>query len=111
MSEGLCSSSMFGGDRWSVGVNPMTAGNYAKTFPYILTNNYNKTNQLLTYPNTNQGFGQLNQSSSLSQSLNGGLNSGINISSAMSAGGYQHYGLNALGSTFATFFAQFLVTF
>lgn len=26
MGEGLCGSSMFGGDRWSVGVNPMTAG-------------------------------------------------------------------------------------
>ncbi|XP_037035030.1 homeobox protein orthopedia isoform X2 [Bradysia coprophila] len=69
MGEGLCGSSMFGGDRWSVGVNPMTAG-----------------------------FGQLNQSSSLSSSLNSGLNSGINISS-MSAGSYQHYGLNALGDS------------
>lgn len=28
MGEGLCGSSMFGGDRWSVGVNPMTAGKY-----------------------------------------------------------------------------------
>lgn len=26
MGEGLCGSSMFGGDRWGVGVNPMTAG-------------------------------------------------------------------------------------
>lgn len=26
MSEGLCGTSMFGTDRWSVGVNPMTAG-------------------------------------------------------------------------------------
>lgn len=26
MSESLCGTSMFGGDRWSVGVNPMTAG-------------------------------------------------------------------------------------
>ncbi|XP_031620096.1 homeobox protein orthopedia isoform X2 [Contarinia nasturtii] len=26
MSEGLCGSSMFGSDRWSVGVSPMTAG-------------------------------------------------------------------------------------
>lgn len=26
MGEGLCSTSMFGGDRW--GVNPMTAGYY-----------------------------------------------------------------------------------
>ncbi|XP_055315496.1 homeobox protein orthopedia isoform X2 [Sitodiplosis mosellana] len=26
MSEGLCGSSMFGNDRWSVGVTPMTAG-------------------------------------------------------------------------------------
>lgn len=26
MSEGLCGSSMFGSDRWSVGVTPMTAG-------------------------------------------------------------------------------------
>ncbi|CAO1346666.1 unnamed protein product [Diamesa serratosioi] len=68
MSESLCGSSMFGGDRWSV--NPMTAG-----------------------------FGQLNQSSSLSQSLNGALNSGINMSSAMSTGSYQHYGLNALGDS------------
>lgn len=28
MSEGLCGSSMFGGDRWGVGVNPMTAGKF-----------------------------------------------------------------------------------
>ncbi|CRL03506.1 CLUMA_CG016277, isoform A [Clunio marinus] len=70
MSESLCGSSMFGTDRWSVGVNPMTAG-----------------------------FGQLNQSSSLSQSLNGALNSGINMSSAMTTGTYQHYGLNALGDS------------
>ncbi|XP_059226436.1 homeobox protein orthopedia isoform X2 [Stomoxys calcitrans] len=70
MGEGLCGSSMFGGDRWSVGVNPMTAG-----------------------------FGQLNQSSTLSSSLNGGLNSGINLGSAMGAGSYQHYGLNALGDS------------
>lgn len=27
MSEGLCGSSMFGSDRWGVGVTPMTAGN------------------------------------------------------------------------------------
>jgi hypothetical protein len=26
MSESLCGTSMFGSDRWSVGVNPMTAG-------------------------------------------------------------------------------------
>lgn len=26
MGEGICGTSMFGGDRWSVGVNPMTAG-------------------------------------------------------------------------------------
>ncbi|KAM7344383.1 orthopedia homeobox isoform 3-T4 [Cochliomyia hominivorax] len=26
MGEGLCGTGMFGGDRWSVGVNPMTAG-------------------------------------------------------------------------------------
>lgn len=26
MGEGLCGSSMFGSDRWSVGVSPMTAG-------------------------------------------------------------------------------------
>ncbi|KAL5286064.1 OTP family protein [Megaselia abdita] len=45
------------------------------------------------------GFGQLNQSSSLSSSLNSGLNSSINISSAMGASGYQHYGLNALGDS------------
>lgn len=51
------------------------------------------TNMKLT-----QGFGQLNQSSSLSQTLNGALNSGINMSSAMSSGTYQHYGLNALGT-------------
>uniref|UniRef100_A0A1I8MBU0 Homeobox domain-containing protein n=1 Tax=Musca domestica TaxID=7370 RepID=A0A1I8MBU0_MUSDO len=70
MGEGLCGSSMFGSDRWSVGVNPMTAG-----------------------------FGQLNQSSTLSSSLNGGLNSGINLGSAMGAGSYQHYGLNALGDS------------
>lgn len=43
------------------------------------------------------GFGQLNQSSTLSSSLNSGLNSGINLGSAMGAGSYQHYGLNALG--------------
>ncbi|KAI8127085.1 Homeobox protein orthopedia [Lucilia cuprina] len=70
MGEGLCGTGMFGGDRWSVGVNPMTAG-----------------------------FGQLNQSSSLSNSLNSGLNSGINLGSAMGAGSYQHYGLNALGDS------------
>ena len=28
MSESLCGTSMFGSDRWSVGVNPMTAGKY-----------------------------------------------------------------------------------
>lgn len=28
MSETLCGTSMFGSERWSVGVNPMTAGNY-----------------------------------------------------------------------------------
>lgn len=28
MSEGLCGTSMFGGDRWGVGVNPMTAGTF-----------------------------------------------------------------------------------
>jgi hypothetical protein len=28
MSESLCGTSMFGTDRWGVGVNPMTAGNY-----------------------------------------------------------------------------------
>lgn len=27
MSESLCGTSMFGSDRWGVGVNPMTAGN------------------------------------------------------------------------------------
>ncbi|XP_055706844.1 homeobox protein orthopedia isoform X2 [Phlebotomus papatasi] len=70
MGESLCGGSMFGGDRWGVGVNPMTAG-----------------------------FGQLNQSSTLSSTLNSGLNSGINISSAMGAGSYQHYGLNALGDS------------
>lgn len=47
--------------------------------------------------NAKIGFGQLNQSSSLSSSLNSGLNSGINLGSAMGAGSYQHYGLNALG--------------
>ncbi|KAL9912536.1 orthopedia homeobox isoform 2-T4 [Glossina fuscipes fuscipes] len=70
MGESLCGTGMFGGDRWSVGVNPMTAG-----------------------------FGQLNQSSTLSSSLNSGLNSGINLGSAMGAGSYQHYGLNALGDS------------
>lgn len=44
-----------------------------------------------------KGFGQLNQTASLSSTLNSSLNSSINISSAMGAGGYQHYGLNALG--------------
>lgn len=29
--------------------------------------------------------------------MNSGLNSGINLGSAMGAGSYQHYGLNALG--------------
>ncbi|XP_023036983.1 homeobox protein orthopedia [Drosophila willistoni] len=52
MGDGLCGTGMFGGDRWSVGVNPMTAG-----------------------------FGQLNQSSPLSSTLNSGLNSGINMGS------------------------------
>nr|XP_036223277.1 homeobox protein orthopedia isoform X2 [Bactrocera oleae] len=70
MGEGLCGTGMFGGDRWGVGVNPMTAG-----------------------------FGQLNQSSPLSSTINSGLNSGINIGSAMGAGSYQHYGLNALGDS------------
>ncbi|XP_030388393.1 homeobox protein orthopedia [Scaptodrosophila lebanonensis] len=70
MGDGLCGTGMFGGDRWSVGVNPMTAG-----------------------------FGQLNQSSPLSSTLNSGLNSGLNIGTAMGAGSYQHYGLNALGDS------------
>jgi len=26
MGDGLCGTGMFGGDRWGVGVNPMTAG-------------------------------------------------------------------------------------
>ncbi|XP_037941914.1 homeobox protein orthopedia-like [Teleopsis dalmanni] len=46
-----------------------------------------------------KSFGQLNQSSPLSSTLNSGLNSGINIGSAMGAGSYQHYGLNALGDS------------
>lgn len=54
----------------------------------------NATNQL--NKSVEKGFGQLNQSTSLSSSINSGLNTGINISS-MGAGGYQHYGLNALG--------------
>ncbi|XP_032571888.1 homeobox protein orthopedia isoform X4 [Drosophila sechellia] len=71
MGDGLCGTGMFGGDRWSVGVNPMTAG-----------------------------FGQLNSGQSpLSSSLNSGLNSGINMGSALGAGSYQHYGLNALGDS------------
>ncbi|XP_030560342.1 homeobox protein orthopedia [Drosophila novamexicana] len=70
MGDGLCGTGMFGGDRWSVGVNPMTAG-----------------------------FGQLNQTSPLSSTLNSGLNSGINMGSALGAGTYQHYGLNALGDS------------
>lgn len=49
-----------------------------------------------TPPEIQKGFGQLNQSTSLSSSINSGLNTGINISS-MGAGSYQHYGLNALG--------------
>lgn len=28
MSESLCGTSMFSSERWGVGVNPMTAGNY-----------------------------------------------------------------------------------
>lgn len=53
---------------------------------------------MLTFVNRqHKGFGQLNQSTSLSSTLNSGLNTGINISSAMGAGSYQHYGLNALG--------------
>lgn len=32
MSEGLCGSSMFGSDRWSVGVTPMTAGKIKTSF-------------------------------------------------------------------------------
>lgn len=28
MGEGLCGTGMFGGDRWGVGVNPMTAGKF-----------------------------------------------------------------------------------
>lgn len=56
-----------------------------------------------------KGFGQLNQTASLSSSLNSSLNSSINISSAMGAGGYQHYGLNALGeATCAPFFSRFV---
>ena len=31
MSESLCGTSMFGSERWSVGVNPMTAGNYTSS--------------------------------------------------------------------------------
>jgi hypothetical protein len=41
MSESLCGTSMFGSDRWSVGVSPMTAGNYQINYYYyafILTN-------------------------------------------------------------------------
>lgn len=37
MGEGLCGSSMFGGDRWGVGVNPMTAGIESIYFiPYVM---------------------------------------------------------------------------
>lgn len=56
------------------------------------------TNRILK-KNNDTGFGQLNQSPSLSSTLNSGLNTGINISS-MGSGGYQHYGLNALGKNF-----------
>lgn len=62
-----------------------------KTF---FTHIYTRQSNKLSF---NKGFGQLNQSPSLS-SINSGLNSGINISS-MGAGGYQHYGLNALGES------------
>lgn len=59
-----------------------------------------------------KGFGQLNQTASLSSSLNSSLNSSINISSAMGAGGYQHYGLNALGeATCAPFFSFLLKSY
>lgn len=61
-----------------------------------------------------KGFGQLNQTASLSSTLNSSLNSSINISSAMGAGGYQHYGLNALGeaiSCHAWFFFLCLLYF
>lgn len=36
MSEGLCGSSMFGSDRWSVGVTPMTAGKIKRSFQVSL---------------------------------------------------------------------------
>lgn len=66
-----------------------------------LTRDTNKIVENLFLTNNNmdfrKGFGQLNQTASLSSTLNSSLNSSINISSAMGAGGYQHYGLNALG--------------
>lgn len=111
MGEGLCGSSMFGSDRW--GVNPMTAGEFYiflnryllfivehRTLCLLVKCSYNKFLTFNMYFIQLKGFGQLNQSSSLSSSLNSGLNSSINISSAMGAGGYQHYGLNALGGSF-----------
>jgi hypothetical protein len=46
MSEGLCGSSMFGGDRWGVGVNPMTAGKILKNLLtyWVVVLKFNFTN-------------------------------------------------------------------
>jgi hypothetical protein len=37
MSEGLCGTSMFSSERWGVGVNPMTAGNYLRFVYFALS--------------------------------------------------------------------------
>lgn len=81
----------------------------------ILAKDVHYNLRFITNMKLTQGFGQLNQSSSLSQTLNGALNSGINMSSAMSSGTYQHYGLNALGTEqnkslrhFAAHYKQFV---
>jgi hypothetical protein len=36
MGESLCGTSMFSSERWGVGVNPMTAGNYKDYSCFLL---------------------------------------------------------------------------
>lgn len=88
MSDGLCSSGMFGGADTRWGVGGMTPG----------------LGQLsqggVTMGGFGQSIGQLNQGSALTSSLN----SGLPITSTMSSNGstvYQaHYGLNSLDPVF-----------
>ncbi|PNF14927.1 hypothetical protein B7P43_G04330 [Cryptotermes secundus] len=87
MSEGLCSSGMFGGadSRWGVGGMTPGLGQLSQGS--------------VTMGGFGQSIGQLNQGSALTSSLN----SGLPITSTMSSNGstvYQaHYGLNSLGKS------------